>query len=234
MTTNGPSGEVAWALGIPWWTWGAIAEVTEWIATQHRALRVFEWGAGGSTVYFARMGARQIVSVDDNRQWSQAAWTRVMEEWPQIRTVHNRNVNDEPDVQQAPPSSDARFTCASLKAPSRYIDLVAGVFPVDAKTPATLGRYAAAINAFDDPFDIVLVDGRCRAQCLANAGAQVAPGGLLILDNSEREAYSSVVLAYNLAWSTRHRGNDEWRTTIWRREGNPPPRMPDGIPVSTD
>jgi hypothetical protein len=52
--------------------------------------------------------------------------------------------------------------------------------------------YAAAIDPYPvDGFDAVLVDGRARALCLARAGDKVRKGGLVLLDDSERTAYSS-------------------------------------------
>ena len=51
--------------------------------------------------------------------------------------------------------------------------------------------YVAAIDRFpDEHFDIVLIDGRRRLDCLSRAVAKVRPGGRLILDDSEREKYA--------------------------------------------
>ena len=55
---------------------------------------------------------------------------------------------------------------------------------------ASFERYVRAIDDYPDGhFHFVSVDGRARVACLERALAKVAPGGLLILDNSQRERY---------------------------------------------
>ena len=51
----------------------------------------------------------------------------------------------------------------------------------------------AYVNAIDIPgvsFDIVVIDGRARVKCCRKALASLSAGGILILDDSERERYS--------------------------------------------
>jgi SAM-dependent methyltransferase len=53
--------------------------------------------------------------------------------------------------------------------------------------PENAQDYVAAINEFgDDSFDIVIVDGLHRADCLRRGASKVKPGGLLILDDTDR------------------------------------------------
>lgn len=50
--------------------------------------------------------------------------------------------------------------------------------------------YASAIDDYDDScFDIVIVDGRERVECVRRAMSKVVPGGVLVLDDSERPKY---------------------------------------------
>jgi len=53
--------------------------------------------------------------------------------------------------------------------------------------------YSAGISALDpdhhESFDIALIDGRDRVRCLEAAIPLIKPGGVLILDNSERNEY---------------------------------------------
>jgi predicted O-methyltransferase YrrM len=51
--------------------------------------------------------------------------------------------------------------------------------------------YVAAIKNYPDAsFDVVVVDGRRRVRCFEQAIPKVKPGGLLILDDVDREYYS--------------------------------------------
>ena len=55
---------------------------------------------------------------------------------------------------------------------------------------ASFERYVRAIDDYPDGhFHVVSVDGRARVACLERALAKIAPGGLLILDNSQRDRY---------------------------------------------
>jgi len=70
-------------------------------------------------------------------------------------------------------------------------------------------------------FDLILVDGRNRADCLNNAIPRLKPGGIMVLDNSEREGYQWAVALLD-SWRrweyvTQGGGYKGWTTTIWRK-----------------
>lgn len=52
------------------------------------------------------------------------------------------------------------------------------------------GAYCKAILKYQSRFDIVVVDGRDRVNCLKNCLAALKPSGVVILDNSERPEYA--------------------------------------------
>ena len=50
--------------------------------------------------------------------------------------------------------------------------------------------YIAAIDEFEDEyFDIIAIDGRERVACLVHAIPKLRPGGVLVLDDSNRPKY---------------------------------------------
>lgn len=51
------------------------------------------------------------------------------------------------------------------------------------------GEYCKSILKEKDYFDIILIDGRDRVECMKNAVKHLTKDGILILDNSEREYY---------------------------------------------
>jgi hypothetical protein len=57
--------------------------------------------------------------------------------------------------------------------------------PVELRLVENLDEYAAAIEAFDGPFDVIVVDGRRRFSCARRAVAKLRPGGLIVLDNAD-------------------------------------------------
>jgi len=63
---TGPfSGKTPLDLGLPWFAWGAVRFLDIYVQP---GMQVFEWGSGGSTLFFARHGC-QVFSVEDNADW---------------------------------------------------------------------------------------------------------------------------------------------------------------------
>jgi hypothetical protein len=143
-------------------------------------LRVFEYGAGGSTRFFAsRVGS--VVSVEHDKRWIDELRPHV----PSTVTILHRAAD------------------------------------VD-------GAYAAAIGEVEGPFDLVLVDGRDRANCLKHAVTHVSDVGVILVDDTDRDRYSDAIDA--LLPSTDFRRLDltglrpggvrESTTTLLYRPGN--------------
>jgi precorrin-6B methylase 2 len=117
----------------PWWNDRAISYLDQQLRSGDR---VFEWGAGASTVWLASRGAK-VTSIEHDPDW-----------------VSNVRVRC--------PAADVRAA------------------PEDARV------YAAAIDEFeDDSFDVVIVDGMYRPECLQRGASKVKPGGLLVLDDTD-------------------------------------------------
>lgn len=76
-------------------------------------------------------------------------------------------------------------------------------------------------------FDLVLVDGRDRVECCRASIPLIKPGGILMLDNAEREYYAEVgdVLCakWNMTIGIQRRKDDHgfnyghWETTWWQK-----------------
>lgn len=66
------------------------------------------------------------------------------------------------------------------------------------------------------PYDVVIVDGRERVRSVQIAAPNVPPGGLLVLDNAERERYAEVRIILS-GWEVQETSNGLWRTDIYRK-----------------
>jgi hypothetical protein len=53
--------------------------------------------------------------------------------------------------------------------------------------------YVASIDDVPGELDLVVVDGRARVAAARRALPRLAPGGLLVLDNANRDEYAAVV-----------------------------------------
>src|SRR5215813_10406387 len=65
LSHNLINGKTPLDLEIPWFSYAAIDFLETFVGPE---MNVFEYGSGGSTVFFARR-ARQVVSVEDNPKW---------------------------------------------------------------------------------------------------------------------------------------------------------------------
>jgi hypothetical protein len=66
-------------------------------------------------------------------------------------------------------------------------------------------RYASTIDAEPGQFDLIVVDGRARGACLKHAIKKLAPGGMILFDNSGRSRYREAIAASGL-WSQAFTG----------------------------
>lgn len=75
--------------------------------------------------------------------------------------------------------------------------------------------YIGAIDGFADGyFDIIAVDGKERVGCTVHAVPKLKAGGVLVLDDSEREEYEEV-FALLSAWSACRLGFGLRQTTLF-------------------
>lgn len=80
--------------------------------------------------------------------------------------------------------------------------------------------YIEHIDAFpNEHFDIIMIDGRRRSDCLRHAIPKLRCGGALVLDNSERaeyqEAQKMVAHWWSKTWDSGY--TEGWMTTVFRK-----------------
>jgi hypothetical protein len=154
-------------LDVPWWTYGAIAEVSTWLeAHRGRPVRVFEYGSGASTFWLAKR-ATEVHSVEHHRGFGEMMAT----ELAPLSQVSLRIVEPVPSADPATPSAQEGH---------RGLDF---------------SDYVAAIEAVPGEFDVIVVDGRAREACLTAAMGRLATGGIIVFDNSRRRRYRRAIQA---------------------------------------
>ena len=147
-------------LDVPWWTYRAVDEIEVWLSARRRPARVFEYGAGASTVWLARRSG-EVVSIEHDPGFAVA-----MEAL--LSTVPNAT------LWLRPPSPSAHPVVPSAKEGYAGLDFAS---------------YVAAIDEISGDFDLVVIDGRAREACLQRALRRLADGGIVVFDNSRRRRY---------------------------------------------
>jgi hypothetical protein len=183
--------------GRPWITFGAARELSKIVPQVSRA---FEFGSGGSTIFLASRIA-EVVSVEHDPDWLRVVSGRLV-------ALGRTNValGLYPPTKPQYPAGSITYESSDV----RYRGL-------------SFFNYASSIDAFGDGyFDLVLIDGRARPSCFLHAHRKIRVGGWLLLDNSERAGYKSILDAA-AAWQALHYHGPGpyvpqfWRTTILKK-----------------
>ncbi len=154
---------------LPWMTFRAI-EAIEQIATKEQ--NVFEWGSGGSTLFWADR-CKSVVSVEHDAGWFGTVNDLLLAE-------HTPNA----EYLLVEPENDPLWERRSIRNNTDCISYD------KASRGKSFRKYVYAINDYPDAFfDIIVVDGRSRQCCIHTAIPKLKSGGYLILDNSERKRY---------------------------------------------
>jgi hypothetical protein len=162
---------------LPWITYPAI-EMLKRIDT--RDARVFEYGAGNSSIWWAAR-AREVVSVEYDADWqrfvsqepTERNRIRVIEKGAQLspdiaqwleREFFDKNLDPEPSYKYGPSPSVA---CRPFMA------------------------YATSLLQYPvGYFDVIVIDGAARVLCSWLSTSVLADDGLIVFDNTDRVIYA--------------------------------------------
>ena len=151
-------------LDMPWWTLQATRLVESHLAMRPGA-RVFEYGAGASTVFLARR-AREVISVEHDPLWYEVV-ARELQKYPRA-SLHL--------VQAAVEPAGTGFR-SNHPAWSGH----------------NFRNYVDAIDREEELFDLIVIDGRCRDLCLDAALRRIKTDGLILFDNAGRKRYRAAL-----------------------------------------
>lgn len=127
-------------------------------------MQVFEWGSGGSTLYFTDH-CKTVISIEHDKDWYEVVAQKI-----QIEKISNVTYF------HIAPQSDVIVKYYSRSTAYKECDF---------------SLYVNKINDYpDNSFDLIIVDGRARNFCLVQALAKVKIGGYIMVDNSERSYYT--------------------------------------------
>lgn len=180
----------------PWLTPDAIRALKQLLEPHFSGL---EYGSGRSTVFFAKQ-LSGLTSLEHNPDWYQYVQHLLSEEG--IDNVQLTLI--EPTISHTLPklSSEEQVKLSDIEYPvgdhhyQDYIDFLDQVA--------------------DESLDFILVDGRARKSCALKAIPKLKPGGLLVLDNSERKRYIKVHHTLS-SWNSIFTTTGLTDTTIWRK-----------------
>jgi len=158
--------------GVPWVSYPA----RRWLEQHLRPdFDVFEFGAGGSTLFFSER-VRSVVSVEHDERWSNRVRLRLAAR--QRSNVELHWCAPEPLDPGADPDAYGPDHYTSQADAGRYRGLHFRTYV------ETIDRLAPR------RFDLVFVDGRSRPASAMHALRHVRPGGWLVFDNTDKPRYA--------------------------------------------
>jgi len=158
---------------LPWLTFPAIEFLKHAIRPNWK---VFEFGSGASTIFFARR-CKEVYSIEHDLVWAE-----------RVKAALNCMGLSNCRLQHVPP----------IARPPNH-EIYHSQFP--GYEDYDFENYVTSIDHHaDGSLDLVLVDGRCRDASLRRAMRKVRPGGVLILDNTERSRYGEAIMHVPRTW----------------------------------
>jgi hypothetical protein len=126
------------------------------------AVRVFEWGSGGSTVTFGRLVA-QWIAIEHDHQWV----TKIVDALVKAELAYKVT------VRHVPPTIPGRY---GQGRPTTFKEM---------------RDYVLAIHDYEK-FDVILVDGRARVPCAIQAIPHLSTRGKLLIHDYQRPRYHNI------------------------------------------
>lgn len=156
---------------MPWMTFSVIEFLKK---ISHSEMKVFEYGSGGSTLFWSSR-VKDVISVEHDKSW-----------FEQIRMELTRQQVTNVNYILSEPQAIPDFGKKQIQKATDYIS----------SDPSYSGKsfeaYVKIIDNFpDENFDVIVIDGRARPSCILHSLKKVKKGGYLVVDNSERKYYLS-------------------------------------------
>lgn len=135
-------------------------------------MRVFEYGSGGSTLFWISR-VQEVISVEHDN-----SWYLIMKKQRDEQAAQNFKYI------LAEPIDDQDFAEKHFENPDDYISSDSSYIGKNFE------QYVKSIDSYpDNYFDIIVVDGRARPSCIKHSIPKLNKNGWLIVDNSERKYY---------------------------------------------
>jgi hypothetical protein len=154
---------------LPWINFLAIDCLNKILRPE---FRVFEFGGGGSTLYFCKSVA-EVATVEDHVDWfktlTETVQSKGYQNWRGFFVSPVPVTSSHPRSHQNP--GDFKSSIKQLEDMS-------------------FEQYARTIDHYPEAyFDLILIDGRARPSCIQQSIPRLKSGGYLVVDNTERAYY---------------------------------------------
>jgi hypothetical protein len=157
----------------PWITYPA-REFLEQIL--HQEMKVFEYGIGGSTLFFIKRVV-ELISVEHDVKWVELV--------SQKNQKYNKNIWK---CHYVEPIDNLSFASKQSSNPEHYVSSSEDFWG------KSFEEYVKIIDQYpDNYFDIILIDGRARPSCFKHSLKKIKKNGYIVWDNTDRDEYLKMI-----------------------------------------
>jgi hypothetical protein len=149
---------------LPWLSYPSIKYLENFINREHR---VFEFGGGGSTLWFAKR-CQELICTENNKYWGDMIWNEYQKNVKRYSAKIMMNIVE---VSERP-------TIVDYPNADNYINTIFSNSPYDI--------------ILVDGIDGIEGQKNYRVECICKAKECLNAGGIIILDDSWRNEYSCV------------------------------------------
>ena len=167
---------------LPWLPYA----VTRWLEQYLKPdMRVFEYGAGASTLFFASR-VKELISAEHDAEWFNQLKELLQTKNPIRMALQNLSAS-----QYSYAFADGQHHLFLIPPEEgQAADRAYQSFQKPEYAGHHFYNYARSIEQFPDAyFDLILIDGRARNACIMHAWPKLKAGAYLLLDDSHREHY---------------------------------------------
>jgi len=158
-------------LDLPWWNISAINYVNNFLKKHNGNATVFEYGSGASTVWLSKRS--KLVSFVEH---DMVFYNYIKNIFKKINNIEGKLIL--PEIN----NNYTQNYCSNKKDYKSF----------------HFKKYVKSIADFNGPFDLIVIDGRARGDCLLEAKKHLSKNGIIVFDNSLRKRYRKYIISSNL------------------------------------
>lgn len=168
----------------PW----LVRKSIEYIYSKRDVIKnILEFGSGASTAWFLDLFDANVVSIEDNQEWLNKIIDKIPKELKEKWKCH-------------------------LK-PAKTIGSIRNWIGINKHDNLFYDDYVNIIDELDITFDLILIDGKARNDCIKRSLKKLSKNGYFVIDNAERKQYEEAINMIPKDW-LRLTFENKYDTTI--------------------
>lgn len=157
---------------LPWMTYPFIEFITKTLQPNHR---IFEFGSGSSTLFFAKK-VEKVIALESDKKWHEIMRRKLSEaNVKNVELILMEDALENSEYENFVKNHTKQKTEDSIKNLSEQ-----------EASDSFIGDLAS------QKFDFIIIDSLKRFACAQNSIAALKPDGAIILDDSERPNYKKI------------------------------------------